>query len=80
MRRFLMGEVPLYMGTSLIRMCPPPPSDYHRALGIILYGPRYLAHKTMPPPLDYHGALGIGLLQGPSGRFLLVSEEPFSRP
>jgi len=36
----------------------------------------YLAHKKQPPPFDHHRSPGIGLLQGPTGRGVLMSEVP----
>ena len=36
----------------------------------------YLAHKKHPPAWDHHRSLGIGLLSGPHGRELLMSEVP----
>jgi hypothetical protein len=36
----------------------------------------YLAHKKTQTPEDHHRALATDLLQGPTGRPLLVSEVP----
>ena len=36
----------------------------------------YFAHKEHPPPPDHHRSLGIGLLYGPEGGVLLMSEVP----
>ena len=34
------------------------------------------AHDIHPTPWDHHRPLGIGLLQGPTGRWFLISEVP----
>ena len=36
----------------------------------------YLAHKKHPPPWDRHRFLGTGLLNGPMGKAVFMSEEP----